>query len=100
MAVPTGEPGSRPVGAGPAADRAESGGPQLSDCLDSFFVRQTAVPAPCPPQTSSTALLDQLPEVEVTLRGRGLVEILRPAYEELARGGASGCRRDGGQLGE
>lgn len=64
----------------PAADRAEPTGPQLSDCLDSFFVRQADVRVSSPPVTSSTALLDQLPEIPVAVRGRGLVEILRPAY--------------------
>ncbi|WP_245839397.1 SWIM zinc finger family protein [Mycobacterium aquaticum] len=65
----------------PAADRSEPAGPQLSDCLDSFFVRQADVRASSPPVTSSTALLDQLPEIPVAVRGRGLVETLRPAYD-------------------
>lgn len=64
----------------PAAARSEPARPQLSDCLDSFFVRQGDVRVSSPPVTSSTALLDQLPEVPVAVRGRGLVEILRPAY--------------------
>jgi uncharacterized Zn finger protein len=64
----------------PAAGRSEPAGPQLSDCLHSFFVRQGDVRVSNPPVTSSTALLDQLPEVPVAVRGRGLVEILRPAY--------------------
>jgi uncharacterized Zn finger protein len=67
-------------GGRPAADRDEPTGPQLSDCLDSFFVRQAHIPASIPPVASSTALLDQLPEVPVAVRGRGLAEILRPAY--------------------
>ncbi|MDZ7887690.1 MAG: SWIM zinc finger family protein [Mycobacterium sp.] len=73
------------AGGGPAADRAEPTGPQLADCLDSFFVRQNSVPAASPPVTSSTALLDQLPEIPVALRGRALVELLRPAYVEFGR---------------
>jgi hypothetical protein len=43
-------------------------------------VRQADVRVSSPPVTSSTALLDQLPEIPVAVRGRGLVEILRPAY--------------------
>lgn len=66
-------------GGRPAADRASSG-PALTDCLDSFFVRQSTLPVPGPPVASSTALLDQLPEVTVSVRRRGLAEILRPAY--------------------
>jgi hypothetical protein len=37
--------------------------------------------------TLSTALLDQLPDVIVGVRGRPLVEILRPAYAALSEGG-------------
>jgi hypothetical protein len=36
----------------------------------------------------STALLDQLPDVTVGVRGRPLVEILRPAYVALGEGEA------------
>ncbi|WP_308124082.1 SWIM zinc finger family protein [Mycolicibacterium xanthum] len=67
----------------PAADRAESKGPELADCLDSFFVRQHDIPVSRPPVSASTALLDELPEVAVTVRGRGLVELLGPAYARL-----------------
>jgi uncharacterized Zn finger protein len=67
-------------GGGLAADRAEPVGRPLADCLDSFFVRQADIPVFGPPVTSSTALLDQLPEIPVAVRGRGLVDLLRPAY--------------------
>ncbi len=70
-------------GGGPAVDREEQTGPSLSDFLDSFFVRQADMPAPNPPDTSSLALLDQLPEVPVAVRGRNLVALLRPAYAEF-----------------
>lgn len=70
-------------GGRPAADRAESPGPPLADCLSSYFERQADIPAPNCPVTSSTALLDQLPDVAVAVRGRGLIEILRPAYAAL-----------------
>lgn len=74
-------------GGRPAADRAESAGPQLADCLDSYYVRQAEIAVSRPAVTSSTALLDQLPEVGVALRGKGLAEILRPAYEALGGDG-------------
>lgn len=59
----------------------DAGGPPLEECLDGFFV--------CPAVTRTTgssargrsSLLDQLPPTEVVLRGRPLVELLRPAYE-------------------
>ncbi len=71
----------------PAADRAEPPGRPLTDCLDSYFIRQADVPSPSPRATLSTALLDQLPDVTVGVRGRPLVEILRPAYAALREGG-------------
>jgi len=70
----------------PAADSAELPGRPLAECLDSYFARQADASMPSPPTTSPTTLLDQLPDVTVTLAGRPLAELLRPAY--LALGGA------------
>lgn len=70
----------------PAANRAEPPGRPLIDCLDSYFGRQADLPSPSPRVTSSTALLEQLPDVVVGARGRSLVEILRPAYAALGEG--------------
>jgi len=67
----------------PAADRVEPKGPDLADCLDSFFLRQNDIPVSRPPVSASTALLDELPAVAVTVRGRGLAELLRPGYAGL-----------------
>lgn len=64
-------------------DRAEASGPPLSECLASFFARQAAVPAAHPPVTSVTAVLDQLPDIGVTVRGRSLMETLRRGYGAL-----------------
>jgi uncharacterized Zn finger protein len=72
-------------GGRPAADRAEPAARPLADCLESFFVRQADIPVSSPPVTSATALLDQLPEIPVAVRGRGLAELLRPAYAEFGR---------------
>jgi uncharacterized Zn finger protein len=74
----------------PAADWAEPRGRPLTDCLDSYFVRQTDIPPPSPRTTSSTTLLDQLPDITVGVRGRPLVEILWPAYAALGDGGSDG----------
>nr|WP_233152664.1 SWIM zinc finger family protein [Mycobacterium sp. NS-7484] len=68
------------AGGGSAVDRAEPAGRPLADCLDSFFVRQNTIPVSAPPVASSAALLDQLPDIAVAVRGRALVEVLRPAY--------------------
>lgn len=73
-------------GGRPAVDRGGSSGPDLADCLDSFFVRQADIPVSSPPSAPSTALLDELPEIAVTVRRRGLAELLRPAYVALGDG--------------
>lgn len=67
----------------PAADRAESTQRPLTDCLDSYYRRQAALAAPNSRVMVSTTLLDQLPDIGVEVRGRPLVEILRPAYAAL-----------------
>lgn len=67
----------------PAADRSELSGPSLADCIGSFYVRQNAIPMSHPPASAPTVLWDELPEIAVTVRGRGLAEVLRPAYAGL-----------------
>jgi hypothetical protein len=56
----------------------------LAECLDSYFFQQAVTRVPSPPATSSTTLLDQLPDIGVAVRDRPLVELLRPIY--LAHG--------------
>ncbi|MGK2853010.1 MAG: SWIM zinc finger family protein [Microbacteriaceae bacterium] len=73
----------------PADDRAGSSGPQLADCLDTFFGQQYDIRPAEPGRTPVTALLDQLPELGVLVRGKGIIEILRPAYEALGDAGPS-----------
>jgi uncharacterized Zn finger protein len=68
----------------PAADRVERTGVALADCLDSYFAAQAEIRTPSPPATASTALLDQLPDVAVVVRGQRLTELLRPAYLAVA----------------
>lgn len=65
-----------PRGTGDAAPAS----PPLESCLDSFFVAQGTVHRR-PRASSLTSLLDQLPPVDVVLRGHTLVDLLRPAYE-------------------
>jgi uncharacterized Zn finger protein len=67
----------------PAADRAEATSRPLADCLDTYFTPQTEIRRPVPPATPPTTLLDQLPETGVTVRGRPLTDLLRPAYAAL-----------------
>lgn len=74
----------------PAADAAEPSEPSasvppLADVLDGFW---TAAPVdalpPAPPATSPDAVLDQVPELPVRVRGTRVTELLRPAYERMA----------------
>jgi uncharacterized Zn finger protein len=71
----------------PAADRDGQHGRPLADCLDNFFAPQAEIRAPSRPVTPSTALLDQLPELTLTVRGQPLTELLRPAYLALGHDG-------------
>jgi uncharacterized Zn finger protein len=55
----------------------------LTEVLDRFFAAgPLELPPPGPP-TPSDALLDQLPELPIEVRGRRLADVLRPAYREL-----------------
>jgi uncharacterized Zn finger protein len=67
----------------PAADRAERAARPLADCLDTYYARQGNVKVPSPPVTAPGALLDQLPDTGITIGGRPLTELLRPAYLAL-----------------
>ncbi|MCV7155045.1 SWIM zinc finger family protein [Mycolicibacterium pyrenivorans] len=66
-----------------AADHAQASWRPLEDCLESFFTVQSAVQLPAPPVTSSTLLLDQLPETGLAIRGHPIAELLRPVYGAL-----------------
>lgn len=70
--------------AGPAADQSarRSSAPPLASCLDSYFALQAKPATTRPPATTQPgALLDQLPPVDITVRGKPLVDLLRPAYQ-------------------
>jgi uncharacterized Zn finger protein len=67
----------------PAADRAHQTSRPLADCLDSYFTPQAEFRRPVPPATPATALLDQLPDIDVTVRGQPLTHVLRSAYLAL-----------------
>jgi uncharacterized Zn finger protein len=56
----------------------------LAEQLDRFFAVGSLEPPPAGPPTPSDALLDQLPEFPVAVRGRRLADVLRPAYRALA----------------
>ncbi|MDR2381361.1 MAG: SWIM zinc finger family protein [Bifidobacteriaceae bacterium] len=56
----------------------------LSVSLDSFYVMPAALPRLGAPTGAPDALCDQLPAVDLAVRGRPLVECLRPIYQVLS----------------
>jgi uncharacterized Zn finger protein len=64
----------------PAVGVAAHTGAPLVDCLDSYFAMQGDIVPPGPPLTGSRSLLGQLPQVEITIRGNTLADLLEPAY--------------------
>jgi uncharacterized Zn finger protein len=61
----------------------------LTACLDAYFAPPAGADVARHPTgpTPSDALLDQVPSVDVTVRGRLLVDVLRPAYAALGGDG-------------
>jgi uncharacterized Zn finger protein len=67
----------------PGVDSTENRGVPLEDCLHSYFAVQGDLARPSPQVTSNASLLDQLPPIDVMLRGSPLTELLRPAYRRF-----------------
>jgi uncharacterized Zn finger protein len=59
--------------------------PPLEDCLDSFYDLQAEVVPPAAAQTPPDALLTQVPDIGVVVRGRPLPELLAPVYRAASR---------------
>jgi uncharacterized Zn finger protein len=79
-AAPGAEAGVSSAGSRSFADLGAPAGAPLADCLDSYFAAPAPLPVTSPAATSSAALLDQLPEVGIVVRGRPLTDLLLPAY--------------------
>src|SRR5262249_2011263 len=88
----TARPGSVP---GPGSVAGPPPGVPLADCLGSYFPLAVPFAAPTPAATSSAALLDQLPEVTIAVRGRPLTELLLPAYLAFGEQGEAPGEPDG-----
>ena len=59
---------------------AGAAGMPLADCLDSYFAAPAPLPVTSQGVTPSAALLEQLPEVTIAVRGRPLTGLLLHAY--------------------
>ncbi|MCU1687624.1 MAG: hypothetical protein JWQ81_8363 [Amycolatopsis sp.] len=68
----------------PASDREshESLVTPLTECLDRYFQPAGTLVLPARPPAHGAALLTQVPEVDVTVRGKPLLDLLRPWYED------------------
>lgn len=68
----------------PAADRAERDdiAVPLTSCLDTYFAppADAEIPGHSAPPNPTGTLLDQVPAVDLTVRGVHLADVLRPAY--------------------
>lgn len=71
-----------------AADAGEQAGVPLEECLDSFFEAQAEIPRLSPPAVGSEQMLDDLPPVDLKVRGRELREVLAPFYARLTESDA------------
>jgi uncharacterized Zn finger protein len=60
--------------------------PDLADCLDSFYDQPGSLPQPVPAQAGShpDAILLELDDAPVDIRGHSLTELLRPAYPAMS----------------
>ena len=60
--------------------------PDLADCLDSFYDNPGSLPQPLPALTGShpDAILLELEDPPVDVRGHSLAELLRPAYPAMS----------------
>jgi uncharacterized Zn finger protein len=83
---------------GPSPGAAQAGTPEarpLSDVMDSFYTAPRPPARPSPAPVAVDSLLDQLPATEVAIRGRGLVDLLRPLYEVVGDAAAPEARDAG-----
>ena len=60
--------------------------PDLADCLDSFYDNPGSLPQPIPAQVGShpDAVLLELEDPPLDIRGHSLTELLRPAYPAMS----------------
>lgn len=76
--------GDRRGGLPPGAGSVQTPGvPALAELLDDFYTAPRPPTAPPPAPVAVDSLLDQLPPTTISVRGRSLVDLLRPAYHAL-----------------
>ena len=71
----------RRAGTPPGATQAEvPSAPPLSEAVDTFYAAPRPPAPPPPARVAVDSLLDQVPSAGITVRGRDLVDLLRPVY--------------------
>lgn len=74
------------TGGGPGADDEPGfGAPALAECLEDYFSMSGPLPDHTNPATTGNTLLDQLPDVDIQIRGHDLPSLLRPAYRAVGQ---------------
>jgi hypothetical protein len=72
--------GETSAAASPSLHETPGGAIPLADCIDTFFDASAQVVPLEPVLTAPDAILDQVPEVDVAVRGVAVTEALRPIY--------------------
>lgn len=76
--------GARRGGTATGHDHAAAPGPPpLSEVLDTFYTAPRPPVGPSPVAVAVDSLLDQVPTAGITVRGRNVVDLLRPVYRAL-----------------
>lgn len=82
--------GARRGGTATGNDHAEAPGPPpLSEVLDTFYTAPRPPVGPSPAAVAVDSLLDQVPGTGITVRGRDVVDLLRPVYRALGEHAAT-----------
>src|SRR3954469_2609365 len=82
--------GARRGGTATGTDHVEAPGPPpLSEVLDTFYTAPRPPAAPSPAAVAVDSLLDQVPGIGITVRGRDVVDLLRPVYRALGEHAAT-----------
>jgi uncharacterized Zn finger protein len=76
--------GARRGGTSAGTDQVEAPGPPpLSEILDAFYTAPRPPAGPSPAAVAVDSLLDQVPASGISVRGREVVDMLRPVYRAL-----------------
>lgn len=76
--------GARRGGTAPGAARVETPGPPpLSEVLDTFYTAPRSPAGRSPTAVAVDSLLDQVPPTPIAVRGRDVIDLLRPVYRAL-----------------